>query len=308
VKTRFDARAARLRAAALLAAGLMTTGTAWAASAPAGDAAAKGVTLSGAGTQHKVRYGQRMSLSGRAAAGGEVRLEHAPSGRGWRPVASTRSAAGGSYAFSIRAGQSGAYRAVAGGGASPAHRVIVVARLSGKANRHVNIRRAVRVRGALKPGLGGRAVRLQLRSGGRWTTVDRARTGRAGHFSASWKASRAGGYRLRVKFGGDGRNAAVSRTLRGRVYVYRPAAASWYGPGFYGGHTACGYTLNASIKGVANKSLPCGTRVRFRYHGRTTVAKVIDRGPFGGGREWDLTPATKQALGFGDVGTVWSSR
>ncbi|MFL5338336.1 MAG: septal ring lytic transglycosylase RlpA family protein, partial [Geminicoccaceae bacterium] len=89
---------------------------------------------------------------------------------------------------------------------------------------------------------------------------------------------------------------------------YRPAAASWYGPGFSGGRTACGYTLTASIKGVANKSLPCGTRVRFRYRGRTAVAKVIDRGPFAGGREWDLTPATKRALGFGSTGTVWSTR
>ena len=308
MKTRFDPRAGRLRGAALLAAGLMLTASAWAASPPAAEAGAKEVTISGAGATHKLRYGQRLSLSGRAAAGGEVRLEHAPSGRGWRPVARTRSAAGGSYTFSVRARHSGAYRAVASSGASPTHRVIVVARLSGRASRNVNIGRAVRVRGALKPGVDGRAVRLQLRSGGRWKTVDRARTGRAGQFSASWRASRAGGYRLRVRFGGDARNAAVSRTLRGRVYVYRPAAASWYGPGFYGGRTACGYSLNASIKGVANKSLPCGTRVRFRYRGRTTVAKVIDRGPFSGAREWDLTPATKRALGFGDVGTVWSTR
>jgi rare lipoprotein A (peptidoglycan hydrolase) len=34
---------------------------------------------------------------------------------------------------------------------------------------------------------------------------------------------------------------------------------------------------------------------------------VIDRGPFVGGREWDLTPATKAKLGFGSTGTVWST-
>ena len=35
---------------------------------------------------------------------------------------------------------------------------------------------------------------------------------------------------------------------------------------------------------------------------------MIDRGPFGGGREWDLTSATKQRLGFGDIGTLWVTR
>src|SRR4051794_15780957 len=286
----------------------MTTGTAYAASTPPAEDASAGVTISGAGAVQKVRYGQRIALNGRSNGAGEVRLEQAPAGRGWRAVATSRTAAGGSYSFSVRARQSGAYRAVVGSKASAPHHVKVVARLSGRASRHVNIGRSVRVRGALKPGLGGRTVRLQLRSHGRWKTVDRSRTGRAGHFRASWRASRPGSYRLRTKFGGDGSNLAVSRTLRGRANVYRPGAASWYGPGFYGGRTACGYTLNASIKGVANKSLPCGTRVRFRYHGRTTVAKVIDRGPYAGGREWDLTPATKQALGFGSTGTVWSTR
>ena len=308
MKTRLSARGGRLRIAVLVA-GLMTTGTAYAATAPpVKDSGAGTVTISGAGGVHKMRYGQRLTLTGRAAAGHEVSLEHAPSGEGWRPVALTRSGSGGSYTFSVRARLSGAYRAVAGGRSSAPRRVAVVAGLSGRASRNVNLGRAVRVRGALRPGLSGRSVRLQLRGRSGWKTVDRARTGRGGSFHASWRPTGAGAYRLRVRFGGDRRNAAVSRTLRGRVYVYRPGGASWYGPGFSGGHTACGYTLNASIKGVANKSLPCGTRVRFRYRGRTTVAKVIDRGPYVAGRDWDLTQATKEALGFGDTGTVWSTR
>jgi peptidoglycan lytic transglycosylase len=305
--TRLDAR--RRLPVALLAAGLLTTGAAYVAAPPPADAAtAGGVTISGAGEVRKLRYGQRFALTGRAVPGGEVRLEHAPAGRGWHSVASSRADTGGSYAFSVRARRSGAYRAVAGSYASAPHRVRVIARLSGSATRHVNVGRAVRVRGSLKPGLRGRTVRLQLRWHGRWKTVDRARTGRHGRLRASWRASRAGGYRLRVQFGGDRTNGAVSRTLKGRVHVYRPAAASWYGPGFYGGRTACGRTLTGQIKGVAHKRLPCGTRVRFRYRGRTTVATVIDRGPYAGGREWDLTPATKRALGFGSTGTVWSTR
>jgi rare lipoprotein A (peptidoglycan hydrolase) len=35
---------------------------------------------------------------------------------------------------------------------------------------------------------------------------------------------------------------------------------------------------------------------------------VIDRGPYVGGREYDLTEATKAALGFGDTGRLWSTR
>ena len=44
----------------------------------------------------------------------------------------------------------------------------------------------------------------------------------------------------------------------------------------------------------------------LRYNGRTVRVPVIDRGPYVGSREFDLTEATKQALGFGDTGTVWS--
>jgi rare lipoprotein A len=35
---------------------------------------------------------------------------------------------------------------------------------------------------------------------------------------------------------------------------------------------------------------------------------VVDRGPFVAGREFDLTEATKRALGFDGVGVVWSTR
>jgi rare lipoprotein A (peptidoglycan hydrolase) len=85
---------------------------------------------------------------------------------------------------------------------------------------------------------------------------------------------------------------------------YRLAGASWYGGG---GSLACGGTLTSSTLGVANKTLPCGTHVRLRYHGREVRVRVIDRGPYVAGREFDLTEATKRALGFGDTGEVWWS-
>ena len=60
--------------------------------------------------------------------------------------------------------------------------------------------------------------------------------------------------------------------------------------------------------GVANKTLPCGTLVTLRYGGRTVRVPVVDRGPYVEGREFDLTEATKRALGFEGVGEVWSNR
>jgi rare lipoprotein A len=71
---------------------------------------------------------------------------------------------------------------------------------------------------------------------------------------------------------------------------------------------ACGGTLTASTMGVAHRTMPCGTKLRLRHAGRTVAVRVVDRGPFSGNREFDLTAATKEALGFGDVGTVLTSR
>jgi hypothetical protein len=68
---------------------------------------------------------------------------------------------------------------------------------------------------------------------------------------------------------------------------------SWYGPGFYGNNGACGMFgangLGPEDVGVAHRSLPCGTRVTFRYNGRTVVTQVVDRGPYVRGRIWDMT-------------------
>ena len=81
--------------------------------------------------------------------------------------------------------------------------------------------------------------------------------------------------------------------------------ASWYGPG---GVTACGEELTASTLGVANRTLPCGTIVTLRLGERTVNVPVIDRGPYVEGRTYDLTYATKQALGAAGIQELWASR
>jgi rare lipoprotein A (peptidoglycan hydrolase) len=84
----------------------------------------------------------------------------------------------------------------------------------------------------------------------------------------------------------------------------RVAGATWYGPGLYGNSTACGQTLRPNTMGVAHRSLPCGTAVKFVHRGRAVVARVIDRGPYVAGIRWDLTNGVRLALGFEGAGPI----
>ena len=173
-----------------------------------------------------------------------------------------------------------------------------------KAPRDIRVGAVVRVEGALRVAPRRRTVLLELRRRGAWQVVDRDPTARGGRFETTWRPRIAGSYRLRVR-----PINARSASATGRVVnVYRSSPASWFGPGLYGRRTACGRTLAPGLAGVAHKSLPCGTRVRFRYGGRSVVAPVIDRGPYAGGREWDLTAVTKRALGFPSAGAVLANR
>lgn len=65
-----------------------------------------------------------------------------------------------------------------------------------------------------------------------------------------------------------------------------------------------GGILHRDDLGVANKTLPCGTMVTFRYQGKGIRVPVIDRGPYIEGREWDLTGATAVALNFPGLGDI----
>jgi rare lipoprotein A len=85
---------------------------------------------------------------------------------------------------------------------------------------------------------------------------------------------------------------------------WKSAKVSWYGPGFYGNGMAGGGTLQPDSMVVAHRSLPFGTRIEFSYNGSTCIAVVQDRGPYAGGRVFDLGPGTAAALGFSGVGTV----
>jgi rare lipoprotein A len=153
-------------------------------------------------------------------------------------------------------------------------------------------------------GVADQEVQLQALGEHGWRTLANTRTGANGRFRLHYLLRTTTSEQLRLRFAGDAEDLPAHRRL-GDLNVYRLAEASWYGGG---GELACGGELTSATMGVANKTLPCGPRVTLRYDGRTVNVAVIDRGPYVTGREFDLTEATKQALGFGGVGEVWSTR
>ena len=167
------------------------------------------------------------------------------------------------------------------------------------ARRRLNVvsgRRAL-VSGRVGGAPAGRAVALQRRAGGGWRTIGRDRTRAGGGFAFAFRPRDAGSAMVRVRSG-------AAREHVGRLNVFRRAQASWYGPGLYGGRLGCGGTLTPGTLGVANRTLPCGAKVTLRHGGRTVRVPVVDRGPFSGGREFDLTAATKDRIGFSGAGSV----
>lgn len=161
--------------------------------------------------------------------------------------------------------------------------------------------RRASVAGTVAPGDAGKRVSLQKRRGARWTTVGRATTRPGGAFRVSYRPPRPQSATVRIVAGGH-----VERI--GRLNAYRRATVSWYGPGLYGNKLSCGGRLTPSTIGVANKSLPCGTRLTLRKGHHIVRARVVDRGPYVGGREFDLTSATRQRLHFSGVGSIGVTR
>lgn len=171
-----------------------------------------------------------------------------------------------------------------------------------KAKRHALAGKTVRISGTVKPAADGQEVVIHVPGPDEVT-----KTGNGGKFSVSWTPNGPGEYKVQASAAGTEATTG-SESKAAKVTVYRKAVASWYGPGLYGNGVACGGTLTPSTLGVAHKSLPCGTKLTLRYHGKSVQVEVIDRGPYVGNREFDLTAATKQRLGFPSTGTVLASK
>jgi len=276
-------------------------------------------------SRRHVQFGQAVTISGTvpaADAGNRVLLQTAPEGESsWRSLGAATVGSAGTFRARVTPRRSGLLRAVEQTPAAPVTEsrpgTVTPAPTSGGGVRStvtvgarftparhpsaVRSTHSVHVGGRLLPALPGRRVRLEGRGAHGWHTLSTGRTGARGRYRLSLAPDAADGQSLRVVFGGDSRNARAMRPA-GRVTVLHPALASWYEDG---GNTACGF--HAGL-GVANRTLPCGTKVRLSYGGRSVTAVVDDRGPYTGGREWDLNQNTASALGFDGVGTVWSSQ
>ncbi len=263
----------------------------------------------------RVGYGQPVIVRGHASAsdaGQSAVLSFAPTGSStWQQVASGPIGSRGAFRLTAQLRSSGrikvttsapsTFAAVASADSTQPERVAVAADIRLRPRtRNVLGAGSIQVQGDLLPRTVGRRLLLQARHSGRWITLGSGRTRSGGRFDLHARVSDPGQEPLRVHFAGDRSNARVSRSA-GRVTVLTQSTASWYEDG---GTTACGFHAEY---GVANRSLPCGAHVTFSYGGRTVTATVDDRGPYVGGREWDLNQNTAGALGFAGVATVWSS-
>jgi rare lipoprotein A len=166
-----------------------------------------------------------------------------------------------------------------------------------KKRMHVRVGNKAAVIGSAAPGV----VTLQVRRRGTWRTIARDRTTASGRYVLRDRVQRPMSLFARVSVNG------VTHRI-GRLNGYRRAYASWYGPGLYGNHLGCGGTLKTSTLGVAHKTLPCGTKLRLRHRGRSVAVRVIDRGPYVAGREFDLTERTARRLHFRGHGSILTTR
>lgn len=164
--------------------------------------------------------------------------------------------------------------------------------------------RTLTVRGHLAGARDGEPVRVERQDVlGAWAPATSVQADGDGAFVARWRTDLLGTVALRAVRDGAEASAAAAAPVT-RLTVFKPALATWYGPGFWGRRTACGQTLRRATLGVANKRLPCGTRVQLYTAGRTITVPVIDRGPFKRGTAYDLTQATAKALKFTGRGRI----
>src|ERR1700760_2836822 len=82
--------------------------------------------------------------------------------------------------------------------------------------------------------------------------------------------------------------------------------ASWYGPTFYGHHTANGEMYDGSALTAAHKTLPMPVNVRVTNleNGKSLVVRVNDRGPYARGRIIDLSKRAAELLDVVQTGTA----
>ena len=274
-------------------------------------------------SENRVKPNEAFTLKGRfatprpnSAAAGEggggsdnavqgVRIQFRAAGAdNWQATDRTETGKSGKFSERVSVQRSGRFRAVSADGRATAPEFVRVKSVTRARVLEKTVKQGdkVTIKGHVAPAGTSRKVTVKVGD-----ENIRTRTSRGGGFKVRWKADDTGETTVRVRADGD-KIAAGSGDKAGRVAVLRPAIASYYGPGLYGNPMACGGTLQPDTVGVAHKSLPCGTKLVIAYGNRSVKTEVIDRGPYVGNREFDLTAALKSKLGFGSTGTVYVSK
>ena len=304
-------RRRRALALAILPATMISIG--WGQASPAvsqEDESARQATVS---AKPSVRFGDRAKLRGEFpdAPNSQVAILHREAGEGsFRRVDSARTGAGGSWSARVKPRHTGDWRAELSAPVAPLEDEVTP---DGTSNtERIRVRSITKVAPAKRDVISGNGTEIRgkvLPAGQRDVIVRignqtrRAHADRNGRFQVKWEAPGTGNYRVRAQAKSNN-DASGSKDSGGSITAYRWAEASWYGPGLYGNRTACGQTLSPSTQGVAHKSLPCGTKLSIRHGSREVHVRVIDRGPYVGNREFDLTSATKDDLGFSGTGRI----
>jgi rare lipoprotein A (peptidoglycan hydrolase) len=99
----------------------------------------------------------------------------------------------------------------------------------------------------------------------------------------------------------EGRAVSPSVALTGR---WEEAVAGVIDSEEYGTTTTCDVVLDRETRGVAHPVLPCGVDLVVEFEGREVRTEVIGRGPYGAGREFDLTQALADDLGVEGTQTI----
>ena len=323
MRTKVNLRAPRALHVATGALALAVPGAAVALESGVAQAlgATTGPALHTSVSRHSLRYESYLTVHGSAPsgdAGHQVQLQFLPAGHtAWRGLRTTTIGRDDHFSFRLRLARSGQLRAVSVQSSSAPIAQAASTPPQPSNQQHVGVSDALRgvarrsrvaetghrviLRGRLLPTQNGLIVRLLGRSGRRWRTLAWTRTGHRGGFALRYAVRGTGKRVLRVNFRGDRSNRGTW-VRAGSVTGLVPRVASWYNDG---GSTACGFHAHF---GVANRTLPCGTKVTVAYRGRSVVATVDDRGPYVGGRDYDLNQNTAGAVGMYGVATVLASR
>ena len=109
-----------------------------------------------------------------------------------------------------------------------------------------------------------------------------------------------------VLLSGCGGKKRPSLPVAARLGATETGVASWYGHPYHGRHAASGEIYDMEKMTAAHRTLPFGTWVRVTNleNNKTVDVRIIDRGPFVGGRIVDLSHAAAVSIDMIGPGTA----